>query len=180
MTPDTKQVILRDEDIGFAERYFYKKATEEIKHFNKNKLKNLTEKEETLYYNGCILPNLNIITPLSEAMKDLTNTFCVPVIEKYSPIAYAIVSDIHWNHPVVKHSGVETTWRYVLKKVFIIEGREVVKNVKKSCERCRYLAKKTIDVAMGPLSKYNLTIAPSFYVTQIDLAGPFKAYCQHN
>ena len=68
----------------------------------------------------------------------------------------------------------------MLKKVFIIEGREVVKNVKKSCERCRYLAKKTIDVAMGPLSKYNLTIAPSFYVTQIDLAGPFKAYCQHN
>ena len=27
---DTKQVILSDEDISFAERYFYKKATEEI------------------------------------------------------------------------------------------------------------------------------------------------------
>ena len=124
-----KQVILSDEDIYLAERYFYKKATEEIKHFQKAKLGNLTEKEEILYYNGRILPNeVNIITPLSEAIKDLTITsFCVPAIEKHSPIAYGIVNDIHWNHPVVKHSGVETTWRYVLK-VFIIEGREVVKN----------------------------------------------------
>ena len=31
---DTKQMILSDEDISFAEQYFYKKATEEIKHFD--------------------------------------------------------------------------------------------------------------------------------------------------
>ena len=32
---------------------------------------------------------------------------------------------------------------------------------------------------MGPASLYNLTIAPSFYISQIDIAGPFKAYSAH-
>ena len=29
---------------------------------------------------------------------------------------------------------------------------------------------------MAPISKYNLTIAPPFYISQVDLARPFKAY----
>ena len=50
-------------------------------------------------------------------MKDLSViTFCVPVVDKYSPVAYSIVSDIHWNHKVARHTGIETTSRYVLKK----------------------------------------------------------------
>ena len=27
------------------------------------------------------------------------------------------------------------------------------------------------NVAMGPISKYNLTIAPPFYISQVDLGG---------
>ena len=33
---------------------------------------------------------------------------------------------------------------------------------------------------MGPISSNNLAIAPPFYVCQIDIAGPFKAYSPHN
>ena len=33
---------------------------------------------------------------------------------------------------------------------------------------------------MGLISKYNLTIAPPFYISQVDLAGSFKAYSPHN
>ena len=40
--------------------------------------------------------------------------------------------------------------------------------------------KRTIEVAMGPISQHNLTIAPAFYITQLDIAGPFKAYTPHN
>ena len=29
---------------------------------------------------------------------------------------------------------------------------------------------------MGPVSKHNLNIAPAFYVTQVDLVGPFESY----
>ena len=55
-----------------------------------------------------------------------------------------------------------------------------MKQIKKRCERCRYLLKRCVNVAMGPISKYNLTIAPPFYISQVDLAGPFKAYSPHN
>ena len=134
-------------------------------------------------YTGRILPTEEIcaVTPMTDVMKDLvSSTFCVPVIEKHSPIAYSIVSEIHWHNKTVKHSGIESVWRYVLKHAFIIEGREIVKKVKKSCLRCRYLAKRTVEIAIGPISRHNMTIAPSFYITQVDLAGPFRAYSYHN
>ena len=67
----------------------------------------------------------------------------------------------------------------VLKKAFIIEGRELVKKIK-TCQRCRYLAIRTIEVAMGPISRCNMTIAPCFYISQVDLCGPFKPYIYHN
>ena len=52
--------------------------------------------------------------------------------------------------------------------------------VRKSWQRCRYLAKRTVEEAMGPISRHNMMIAPIFYATQVDLAGPFKAYSNHN
>ena len=33
---------------------------------------------------------------------------------------------------------------------------------------------------MGPISSNNLAIAPPFYICQIDLTGPYKAYSAHN
>ena len=107
-------------------------------------------------------------------------TFCVPIVDKYSTLAFAIISDIHWNDKVAQHSGAETVWRYLLKKAYIIEGRSIVKNIKRLCQRCRYIKKKTIDIIMGPVSEHNLKIAPAFYITQVDLTGPFKAYSKHN
>eukprot|EP00111_Clytia_hemisphaerica_P018647 TCONS_00055122-protein len=110
-------------------------------------------------------------------MKDLsTDSFCVPLLDRYSPIAYSISMDIHWNHSTVKHSGFETIHRYVLKKVHVIEGRLLIKHIKRNCHRCRYLAKRTVEMAMGPVSSFNLTIAPSFYYTQLDLSGPYQSF----
>ena len=54
-----------------------------------------------------------------------------------------------------------------------------MKQIRKRCERCRYLLKRCIDVAMGLISKYNLTKAPPFYISQVDLVGPFKANSPH-
>ena len=61
-----------------------------------------------------------------------------------------------------------------------MHGRDVVKKVKKNCERCRYLRNKAINNEMGPASSHSLRIAPAFYATQVDLCGPFKAYSPHN
>ena len=118
---------------------------------------------------------------MTNAMQDLSaETFCVPIVAKNSPFAYAIINDIHWYDKVAQHSGVEMVWRYVLKKAYIIEGRSIVKNIKRLCHRCRYLKKKTIEIIMDTVSEYSLKIAPAFYITQVHLTGPFKAYSKHN
>ena len=67
---------------------------------------------------------------------------------------------------------------HVLQKVYVIEGQSLMKQI--SCERCRYLLRRCTDVTTGPISSYNLTIAPPFYICQAKLAGLLKAYSPHN
>ena len=61
-----------------------------------------------------------------------------------------------------------------------MQGRDLVKKVKKKCERCRYLRMKAINIEMGPVLTQNVRIAPAFYATQVHLCGLFKAYSPHN
>ena len=163
-----------------SEDYFFKKGSQEVKQFvQHSKYVNIsTERGKILFYNGRILPtdSVTIVGKATQAMSDLTSQmFCVPILERYSPISYAIINEIHWNHPTVSHSGVETTWRYLLQRTYIIEGRKLVKAIRSTCERYRYLTKITLEVIMGPVSPHNLIIAPAFYVTQVDLCGPFQS-----
>ena len=180
-----RSILINEDETQSALNYFFQKATLEVKQFNpvQKYEKISTEKKGILYYSGRILPNQHVssVTSMSDIMRDLSSTtFCVPLIDKHSPLAYSIVNEIHWYHDVAKHSGVETVLRYTLNHAYIIDGREIVKRIRKSCERCRILLKRSFNVSMGPVSSYNLTIAPAFYISQTDLAGPFKAYSLHN
>ena len=86
-------------------------------------------------------------------MKDLSSTsFCVPVLEGYSPIAYTIVMDVHWNHPNATYAGIETTHGFVLQRVYIIEKNNFKESRRFEIlarDRCRYLLKRKIDIAIG-------------------------------
>ena len=181
---DLKPLVLSEEEVEEANSYMFQVATREVKKFiNKDQYQKISkEVDGVLRYSGRILPSNEIvfIGNMTDAMKDLSSTsFCVPLVEKNSPIAYSIIIHVHWNSPV-SHRGVETMWRYILKIAFIVDGKDLVQKIKDCCERCRYLYKKTIEVSMGPVSNYNLTVAPAFYVTQMDIAGPFKAYSLAN
>ena len=110
---------MSDEEISASENYFFKKATLEVKEFVKeNEYQISFQKDGILYYKGRILATekINGNCEISTVMKDLcSNTLCVPLIYKHSPLAYSIVSEIHWHSDTAKHSGLETVWRYVLK-----------------------------------------------------------------
>ena len=60
-----------------------------------------------------------------------------------------------------------------------MQSRDLVKKVKKNCERCRYLRKRTVNIEMGPVLTHNSIIASAFCVTQVDLCGPFKTFPSH-
>ena len=69
------------------------------------------EKNDILYYTGRILPSQEFDGKLnlSDVCVDLTSTsFCVPLVDKFSPVAYAVVNEIHWYSTDAKHSGNET------------------------------------------------------------------------
>ena len=133
----------------------------------------------------CIIPvdpgNLSFVGKMTDAMIDLsTGSFEVPIVDHFSPVAFSVVNQIHWYHPTAKHSGVESTIRFVMNVAHILGMRDMVKAFRKQCTRCRYLLKRTVEVPMGPVSKHQLSVAPPFYVTQCDICGPFLAYSKHN
>ena len=139
-------MFIPDEDLASAENYFFRKATEEVKKFvNPKKYEQISKEHNgVLYYVGRILPEdeVSIVGRVTDVMKDLSSTtFCVPITDKLSPIAYALANDIHWYDPTALHSGVETTLRYILKQMYIIDGRSLVKRIRTHCQRCRYLEK---------------------------------------
>ena len=141
------------------------------------------ESNDLLHYTGRILPtdSVTIVGNATEVMKDLSaSTFNVPLVDRHSPLAVSIINEIHWYHHTAQHCGRDTVWRYVLQNCYIFEGKALVEMIGKCCERCRYLNKRTLDVIMGAISGFNLTIAPAFYTSQVDLAGPFTAHSPHN
>ena len=178
-------ITISENEIKRAMDYFFRKATLEIKRFQKVTAyeKISIEKNNILYYSGRILPTQSVssVAKISDVMMDLCETsFCVPLVESHSPIAASIVNEIHWHHDIAKHAGNETVLRYTMMTAYIIGGRELVKAMRKSCARCNFLLKRTLNVAMGAVSNHQLTVAPAFYVCQADIVGPFKAYSNHN
>ena len=178
-------VNLSNSDISDALNYFFRKATVEIKTFlSKNLYQKISvENNDILYYKGRILPsqNINGRKNLSDVMIDLSeSTFCVPVIDSGSPVAYSVVNEVHWYEESAMHSGTETILRYTQKLAHIIHGRSLVRKFKLACHRCRVLEQKAVEVAMGPVKDCNVCIAPAFYSTQVDLCGPFNSYSKHN
>ena len=86
----------------------------------------------------------NVPDTLSDVCADLCSaSLCVPIIDKYSPLAYAIVNEVHWYNYDACHSGNETVMRFVLKIAFVIEGRSLIQQFRNDCPRCRFLNKKS-------------------------------------
>ena len=176
-------VSLTELEVDNALYYLYKKATEEMEEFG---MHTRAYKESVLidgirYWNGRLLESQKLTNPerhpMSSVMLDLSSTqFCVPIVDQYSPVAWSIIYEIHWYHTLAKHSGVATTTRISREYAYIAGVKEICQVFRKSCAKCRWIAKRTIEVEFGPLSDCQLTLAPAFYVTQIDLMGPYKAY----
>ena len=57
--------------------------------------------------------------------------FHVPIVYRYSPLALSIASHIHYN--VVKHRGLETSYRLSMNYVHILQGRAVFRQIIEDC-----------------------------------------------
>ena len=178
-------ITIQDEMLRASFFYFSLKASLEVQHFvGKGRYKNITvDIDGILYYSGRILPDQQFggNPQLCEVALDLCrSSFCVPVMDQFSPVAISIALDVHWNHPDVKHRGIAAIYRQMLKIAYIFGGFTLATSIKHGCKRCRILNKNSIDVAMGPIQDVNLCIAPAFYSSQVDIFGPFNSYSSAN
>ena len=178
-------VTIDDNCLADSLDYYFRKATLEIHHFlSEKQYKNISyERNGVLHYTGRILPTQKIDggNNLADVCVDLSgSTFCVPLVDKSSPLAYSLINEVHWYDEDACHRGNETVMRHVQLIAHIIEGRPLVKQFRLDCPKCRVLNKRAIEVAMGPVSDHNLHIAPAFFVSQTDICGPFLSYSNVN
>ena len=169
---------IMDRYINMALYYLFRKGANEVKKFNSAQTikKHMVERDGILLSKNRMMDCLNY-TYTGEISVDLgslgikANT---PVLDRHSPLSYSIAQHIHWK--LAPHRGMETHHRVALEHVTILQGMSLFKELSIECIRCNMRRKRVIEASMGGLSKYQLTIAPPFWVAQMDLFGPFLTY----
>ena len=174
-------VKLTDEDLSSGLEYLFKKATQEILHFEDKKEieKNCAMIDDVLYCKSRILEGSTVkaVGALSECIDLETYTgikFKVPMVSKDSPLAVSLA--MHHHYHVSKHRGYETTYRLSLQNVRIMQGKRLFQQVSNDCVYCKKLRIKYVKQLMGPLADSQLSISPIFYFTYLDMWGPISLF----
>ena len=170
-------VHVDETDLDKARNYIFKKTTKELFEFNDwKKLDKLGQmKNDIFVYTGRILADDE--ADLADATIDLTRlSFAVPVIDRYSPVAYCIMRTCHEKY--THHGGAVTTLLKSYEFAFIIGGRTLATEIRTKCHFCQRFNSKTIQVEMGKLDSARYNVAPAFTICQLDLFGPFDMRCQ--
>ena len=173
-------VMFQDEIyLKLAATYLFRIATDEVKKFNKKEFveKISIEHNGILYGKNRLLEGMEFTQVSGMNLKNLdqlgVNTKC-PVLDRYSPISYAVAQFIH--HELSSHSGMETCNRLALERFHIIQGPSLFREIGTECIRCKIRRRKFLEVSMGPVGNHLLNIAPPFYCCQADLFGPVTVY----
>ena len=164
-----------DKFINMALLYLYRKATEEVKSFcSMTKINKIAvEVEGVLLSKGRILDSMNYKETgelVGLDLGDLGLKTRLPVLERHSPLSYSVADHIHWD--LAKHRGVETCARLSMENVFIMQAHSLFREISTDCMLCKQKRRKFMEVEMGPISDSQLTLAPPFWMCQIDLFGP--------
>ena len=170
---------LTDRYLNIALLYLFRKATAEVHKFNGKEFvkKHGVEKEGVLLSQSRLFDGLNFSeTGELDFIKlgSLGLKLHVPVLDRHSPLSYAIALHVHW--VTGKHRGVETLNRMTLEHVKIIQGANLHKELSQECPVCKKRRRKLLQVEMGPISSNQLNIAPAFWACQIDLFGPLMVF----
>ena len=174
------ELQLSSDEIKSAEEYFFIKATKEIKQFTKkSEYENCSQlKDGILLFNSRILQGQQI-EDVENIMDDLSPLyFCNPLVDRYSPVAYSIMSFAHTQ--LVHHRNNVATLLESRSVAYILKGRELAIEVRDACVHCRRFKAKLLEVEFGKTHKSQLCISSPFFRCQVDLFGPYAAQCEHN
>ena len=173
-------VNLEFQDLEAAKIYIFRKTTKELKYFNnrENYIKLGETKNGIFVFTGRIMDGA-APKSISGAMLDLGPlTFCQPVIDRYSPVAYSIMFYVHntLNH----HGGIKSTYRRSLEIGHIMKGLALSEEIREACTNCKRYKVRLMQAELGKIHQVRFTPAPPFYFVQSDLAGPWEARCENH
>ena len=159
--------------------YIFHKTSAELKEFTKKSIidKQGHEANGIIYSKNRLLETVefNKVTGMELINLDpLGVNILAPLIDRYSPVAYAVAQYVHWE--VSKHGGLESCNRLCLERVHIIQGFSLHKELSLECATCCIKRKKFLEVSTGPVGEHHLTIAPPMFACQADLFGPLSVY----
>ena len=101
---------------------------------------------------------------------NLTESEKHPIILPHqSHIVRLLIEDVHQKE---LHAGVNHTLVALRNEFWITNGRRAVKNVVKSCLKCRMYMPKRLTVPMAPLPEDRVNEASPFEIIGIDFTGP--------
>lgn len=169
------RVVCSPLDFYLAWHHMCKLGTLEVKaQFNERQLDDYIEKDGVLFGGGRLShPEIKINNPVQNPLIDGLD-FVQPVFLNTSSLTYALCMYVHWE--LAPHSGTERTMSNILRIISVEKLRKLVKYIRESCPRCRYLLKKHFVPVTGNQATYSLMRAPPFFCTTIDIAGNFQAF----
>ena len=173
-------VRVSDIDVSRALVYWYSKATEEVKHFNKAEYVQRVgvEKEGILFCRSRIMDGQRFLQAGEFDDDDVGNdiglNLMTPLVDRHSPIALSIALHIH--HDVAKHAGFETCYRTSLQYCYILQGNSLFKELGEQCVKCHKVRRKYLEVVMSPVADHQVAMSPPFYTAFVDIDGPYETY----
>ena len=168
------------EDVEEAKLHIFRKTSCETKYFNKREdyTKICSDRDGVLVYVGRILDG-DQPESIAGAMIDLGPlSFCQPVLDRYSPVSYAIMMHIHQS--INHHGGAKTTYRRSLEHAYVLKGLKLAEEIRDGCPHCQRYKARLVQAVMGKIHPSRYTPAPPFYFCQADLVGPWIAKCENH
>ena len=177
---DASQVqgFLHKDNLYLGENFWFRLASQELESYGitTKVLGTFQNKNGIYYYTG----RLSEEFPVTTADLDINVFFdnqdfrsVLPVVHSKSSVFYAYLLYVH-DH-LRPHSGIELTYREISKKMYVLDKpRNLVQKLRKDCQKCKIIFKKTLDLEMASHSAHRTILSPPFHAVQIDIAYKFK------
>ena len=170
--------IPSETELNRAANYYFKIATLEVKKFSrKAQYADSIVKNEIMHYNGRILDSQEVENHLGEALDLSPLSFVKPILDRYSPVSYAVMTYAHVE--LARHGNSCATLRESRAVAFVIQGRSLAEEVRLNCPFCTRYKARMLERAMAKIHDNRLVVAPPFFYSQVDLFGPLEASCEH-
>ena len=169
-TPDDK--IFQDEALD----YIYRKETSRIIAMSSKKsLEKYHMEDGILYYQSRLKAEIKTENLDCDVFFDKHEIKeFLPIVSSDSDVFFSYLMHVH--HNIRPHSGVEITMKEISKSMMVINNpRKLIQSIRKDCQTCRIINKKTLELRMLNHPDARTIMAPPFYIAQMDTVFGFRA-----